>query len=288
MESISSFAQRIPDARLTAKEAVVADYILNHFSTVSYISASELARQLGLSDATVNRTCKDLGYHSFAQLQEELRHFTTDQAEYARRVLTSPFERLQKHKTDNLEQDFSKRFSNLVADNLQNLFQKNSPDTLQQAQEILATSRTKYIVGYRPTADIASKFAFLLRMTIPGVVQATGNVSFEQLLDVEAEDCLFLIDFNQYSLEVDRLGRFAKEKGAKIILLTDRPTAPLAQLADVLLLVDVYGISFFNSNVAALFLLELLVAAIADRHDSEAEGRLDTLNPYFDSHRIQR
>ena len=67
----------------------------------------------------------------------------------------------------------------------------------------------------------------------------------------------------------------------RIILLTDRPSAPHAGLADILLLTDVYSVSFFNSNVAAMFLLELLVSLIADREGAVAARRLDTLNPYI-------
>lgn len=288
MQSISDFAQKIQDVQLTAKEQLVANYILDHFSTVCYVSASELARILKVSDATVNRTSRDLGYGSFLHLQEELRSFTADQAQYAQRILIAPFERLQFHKnTDPTEQHFS-AFADMVMNNLESVFQKNSEETLERAQTLLAESRTKYIVGNRPTADIAAKFAFLLRMAIPGVVQATGNVTLEQVLDIGPEDTMFLINFNQYGIAADQVARYAKEKGAKLILLTDQPTAPLAQQADVLLLVDVYGISFFNSNVAALFLLEFLVAAIADRPDSQAEARLNVLNPYFESHRLKR
>ena len=139
----------------------------------------------------------------------------------------------------------------------------------------------KFIVGRRPTAALAGKFAFLLRMVAPRVVEATGDVTVEQLLDIGPDDCLLMINFNPYGAYVERWLSSARERGARIILLTDRPSAPHAGLADILLLTDVYSVSFFNSNVAAMFLLELLVSLIADREGAVAARRLDTLNPYI-------
>ena len=44
----------------------------------------------------------------------------------------------------------------------------------------------------------------------------------------------------------------------------------------------IYSVSFFNSNVSATFLLELLVSLVADQMDETATKRLDLLNPYFE------
>ena len=54
MELPAAFSQRIKSTPLTAKEALVAEYILNNFLSVCYVSTSELARILGVSDATVS------------------------------------------------------------------------------------------------------------------------------------------------------------------------------------------------------------------------------------------
>ena len=53
MDAMSAFSQRVHAARLTKKEAAVADYNLNNFSAVCYMSTGELGRNLGVSDATV-------------------------------------------------------------------------------------------------------------------------------------------------------------------------------------------------------------------------------------------
>ena len=118
-------------------------------------------------------------------------------------------------------------------------------------------------------------------------IEGKHLVIMEDILDICPEDCLFVIDFNQYSNTAMKVLSYGQSRGAKIVLLTDRPTAPFACLADLLLLVDVDGASFFNSQVAAVFLLELLATLVADRNSEETERRLNVLNPYFDEHRLK-
>ena len=88
MELPAAFSQRIKSTPLTAKEALVAEYILNNFLSVCYVSTSELARILGVSDATVSRTSKVLGYRSFLDLQKEIQSFVSQKADYAQRGLS--------------------------------------------------------------------------------------------------------------------------------------------------------------------------------------------------------
>lgn len=286
MESIASFTQAAQQTKLTPKERLVVDYIINNLSAVCYLSTGELAHILGVSDTTVIRTSRALGYSSFLELQEQLRACLMQSIEDARRIFTSPFERLQAQHAAGPHTELSKRFAEMVQRNLDSVFQKNTDQTLEQVVDLLTGCRIKYIVGQRPTANLAEKFSFLLRMTVKGVVACTGSVTFEQLLDIGPEDCLFVIDFNQYSAAAQQYLDYGHSRGAKIVLLTDRPTAPFAYLADILLLVDVNSLSFFNSQAAATVLLELLVTMAANRPDASASERLNTLTPYFNMHRL--
>lgn len=287
MDAMSAFSQRVHAARLTKKEAAVADYILNNFSAVCYMSTGELGRNLGVSDATVIRTCRALDYTSFLELQEELRSQLTRDAENAQRIFSSPMERMQTSRSGDTRQGLHLKYSRLMMQNLDSVFHKNTEETLEQVVQLLSSCPRKYIVGQRPTASLAERFAFLLRMAVPGVRVSTQRMIMEDILDLCPEDCLFVIDFNQYSNTAMKVLSYGRSRGAKIVLLTDRPTAPFAGLADLLLVVDVDGISFFNSQVAAVFLLELLTTLVADRNSEETERRLNVLNPYFDEHRLK-
>ena len=126
MDAMSAFSQRVHAARLTKKEAAVADYILNNFSAVCYMSTGELGRNLGVSDATVIRTCRALGYTSFLELQEELRSQLTRDAENAQRIFSSPMERMQTSRSGDARQGLHLKYSRLMMQNLDSVFHKNT------------------------------------------------------------------------------------------------------------------------------------------------------------------
>ena len=164
MELPAAFSQRIKSTPLTAKEALVAEYILNNFLSVCYVSTSELARILGVSDATVSRTSKVLGYRSFLDLQKEIQSFVSQKADYAQRGFFPPIERLHTHQSLDAKENIVAQFSTLTYKNLQSVLEKNSEESIHAAADLLCSCRIKYIAGRRPTAPIAEKFSFLMRM----------------------------------------------------------------------------------------------------------------------------
>lgn len=276
----------VSNAKLTRKEIVVAEYLLDNGNAACFMSAAELARKLETSSTTVNRTAKALGYDSFNELQKEIQDSVTKQAKFAQSILVSPLERLSHHLSTNHSEKFMSDFSELIADNIKSAFQKNSAETLDTAIEILINSKTKYISGQRPTVFLAERFSYLMRIMLPGVTAVTDSNYYEKIIDIGKDDCFFIIDFNQYSKNALQQLEYAKTTGAKIILLTDRSTAPLARFADILLVVDVFNLSFFNCGLAPLFLLEFLCLRIASRVNDTVKERLKVLAPYFDSHHL--
>ena len=274
------------NAKLTRKEIVVVDYLLDNGNTACFMSTAELARKLETSSTTINRTAKALGYDSFNDLQKEIQDSVSQQVTFAQSILVSPLERLSHHLSENHSEKFMSDFSELIADNIKSAFQKNNHETLDTAIEILINSKTKFISGQRPTVFLAERLAYLMRIMLPGVIAVTDNNYYEKVLDIGKDDCFFIIDFNQYSKNALQQLEYAKTTGTKIILLTDKSTAPLARFADVLLVVDVFNLSFFNCGLAPLFLLEFLCLRIAARMNDTVKERLKLLTPYFESHHL--
>lgn len=274
------------NAKLTRKEILVVDYLLDNGNTSCFLSTAELARKLETSSTTINRTAKALGYGSFNDLQKEIQNSVSQRAKFAQSILVSPLERLSHHLSENHSEKFMSDFSELIAENIKSSFQKNSTETLDMAIDILVNSKTKFISGQRPTVFLAERFSYIMRIMLPGVIAVTDSNYYEKIIDIGKDDCFFIIDFNQYSKNALQQLEYAKTTGTKIILLTDRTTAPLSRFADVLLVVDVFNLSFFNCGLAPLFLLEFLCLRIAARMNDTVKERLKLLTPYFDSHHL--
>lgn len=160
MELPAAFSQRIKSTPLTAKEALVAEYILNNFLSVCYVSTSELARILGVSDATVSRTSKVLGYRSFLDLQKEIQSFVSQKADYAQRGFFPPIERLHTHQSLDAKENIVAQFSTLTYKNLQSVLEKNSEESIHAAADLLCSAASNILPGAGPPHLLLRNSAF--------------------------------------------------------------------------------------------------------------------------------
>jgi len=289
MADLKDLKERIVKAKLTRKESEIAEFILYNISKVCFMSASDLAKELNTSNTSVNRMAKALGYRVFNDLQKEMQEYVSHQADFSDSFRLPPKQRIVKVDNDKLsEENFITKYFELASNNIMSVLSKNTPDKIDRVVDILGSSGHRYISGYRATSYLARKFGFLLGLIVGNVILAAGEDidNIEKVMDIEKDDCIVIISFNRYRKNTLDLINICKERSAKLILITDRATAPFSQYADELLIVDVEGLSFFNSNVAPVFLVELICTKLAVRLGEHAKERLNMLEPYINKTQI--
>jgi len=102
----------------------------------------------------------------------------------------------------------------------------------------------------------------------------------DHMCNINKEDCLILFSFPRYS-SIDKVtAEMAKEAGASIIIITDKPSSELAPFATVLFTVPVDSDAFFNSMVAAQFVAEAILDTISQKVKG-IEKRLKKIDQYL-------
>lgn len=117
--------QRIQSAHLTRTEKVIADYFLEHSGSLYFLTAKDIALALGVSDTSVIRLCRTLGYRGFRELQESLRSELSQVIEREKYVIPQHQvpDKLQKY------QDLSSfQCLQFAVDCLQETYRKNDPE----------------------------------------------------------------------------------------------------------------------------------------------------------------
>lgn len=278
---MEDFKKKIQSLSLTRTDAEIAEYILAHFNTIGFQTSTTLAESVGVSDTSVIRFIRKLGFKGYSDFRAEMNNRAARQIGRSENGL-SPGEKyarsLEQLNPSHLLYDVSQ----YTVKNLQQSYDQLDQDTLNQIVDILLTSDRKYIAGFRGTACcaqyMASKLLFLTPHVVP-VIHADAS-AVENILDITKKDCLLLYSFPRYS-EINRiLMDIARESGAKIILVTDRRTSPLANKADVVVVTYVGGLGFTNSYVAPISLSEVILLAMSGREDvtrSERFNRIDEL-----------
>lgn len=268
--------------KLTKKEKLIADFVLDHFAEACFITSTEIAQRLHISDSSVIRFTRTLGYTGFMDFQKAIRKTYTERINSVSENITVPSERL-KISIDKLGDDIVGSYFSNVMLNLQSCIRNNDAIDFEKAAELIIESKRKYIVTSRADSSIGDQMLLMLKHMLTDVYETAHpamNV-IDHLCDITKEDCVIAVSFPRYS-EMDRLAlEMAYDAGAKIVLITDKASSPLAKYATQLLTVSVDSNAFFNSFVAVVFTLELLCTFISKKVGYSPEAKLERIDKYL-------
>ena len=276
---------RIQGVSLTKTERKIADYFLKNYEDVGRTSSAELAKQIGVSDASIIRFSRTIGYNGFLELKNDVYRDLVKEASHTanRRSLT---ERFKKVPWDGVPSDVSQLFLDSVHNNIEQTFRGNALQNYIAITELLLSSRSKYIVGLRGCSGIAAQFARLLQFFASRVIEVstTDSDSLGYLMDIEEGDLFLMFVLSRYYKADMPLIQVAHERKAKICIITDSMLAPMAPFADIMLIAKTSCLSFFHSTVGMNMLAEYLLT-LASRKDWEhTKGQIEKRDKYFESY----
>ena len=125
-----------------------------------------------------------------------------------------------------------------------------------------------YILGVRTSSFVAGYLNFYLHLLSENVTLVQSNAAgeiFEQLLRIGPGDVMIAISFPRYSKVTMNTVKFARDRGATIVAITDNEISPVYQMAEAALLAPCEMISFVDSMVAPLSLINALLIAVGRR-----------------------
>lgn len=146
--------------------------------------------------------------------------------------------------------------------------QLEASGALPRASATLLAARRRFIAGTGKSAAYAALLNADLSAALSNVFPVDGHAISELtvLSDVRSSDVLVVFSLRRYRDDTVRFGRLFHEAGGALVVVTDAEDAPLAPLADALVLVDTGSASYADSptSVAAVcHVLSTLTAASA-------------------------
>lgn len=268
--------------RLTKTQKVIAEYILDNASEACFMTSTEIALKLGVSESSVIRFSRTIGFAGFMDFQKALRKDYQDKVLSISSSITVPSQRIAKQAKLESSADYINRHFKNAAHNLEEIFIQNSIQTFEQAADTIISSKHKYIAATRGNICLADYFILYLKQMVPHVTMTTTTTMspIDHMCNISQADCLILFSFPRYSLQDKVTAEMAHNAGASIIVITDKPSSELAQYATVLLTVPVDSNTFFNSMIAPQFVSEALLETISHKAKG-IEKRLDTIDKYL-------
>jgi DNA-binding MurR/RpiR family transcriptional regulator len=146
-----------------------------------------------------------------------------------------------------------------------------------------------YILGVRSSASLASFLGFYFNLIFDNIrLVHTTSVSemFEQIIHASKDDVVIGISFPRYSKRTVNAMRFAKDKGATVVAITDNLDSPLAVNSDHVITARSDMASFVDSLVAPLSVINALIVAIGLKRKQHVYDTFENLEKIWDEYKV--
>lgn len=259
----------------------LANAVLNDYEKVSGMTASRLGRYVGVSESTVVRFSGALGFDKYAEFQlavEDLLH----------KKLTLN-QRIDATKERIYRRDIIENVMKADMNRLRSTMERLNKKVFSDSVDSIIRAKTIYVIGARGSEALAKMLQYNLSLifdNVKFVIPSSTAEVFEQIYSVDSNDTLIAFCYPRYSSKVVNAVKYAKNKGAKVILFTDTEAAPPAEYASLLLLSQVDFASFMDSLVAPICIINALIIEITNRREGEIRRRFDNLERVWDEYGV--
>jgi DNA-binding MurR/RpiR family transcriptional regulator len=266
--------------QLTKSEKRIADYMRQNQDEVAFLSAAEIAEQLDLSEATMVRFARTLGFESYPAM---------------RVVLQTKFRALVTHSTrlrsrlDDLR-EAGDIFERLVAseiafltESLQTLDRK----ALDAAVELLRTHQRVFVFGLGPSISLVDLLEIRLTRSSRHVIslRTSGRELLEPLLMMNKDDLLIAIGFFNMTPSLQIVLEQANQHKTPVIFVTDTLGDLLGKKATVTLSARRGPVSSFHSLTIPMTIINALLLALSSVDQEKVMNNLDKLDQLRDRYK---
>jgi DNA-binding MurR/RpiR family transcriptional regulator len=262
-------------------QRLIAKYIEEHCDKAAFMTASRLGATVGVSESTVVRFATEVGYDGYPGLQRAMQ-------EMIRSKLTS-VQRIEVTSNRIGDADILDSVLNQDIDKIRRTLEETSHEEFYRAVDSIVSARKLYILAARSSSALGNFLGYYFSLIFENVrVVTMGSEAalYEQLLRVDERDAVIGISFPRYSRFAVNAMKFAADRGAKVIALTDSMISPLVEPAHHVLLARSDMASVVDSLVAPLSLINALIVATALRKREEVSNTFQELEQIWDEYGV--
>ena len=207
---------------LTKTQKIIAKYILDNSADACFMTSTEIALKLGVSESSIIRFSRSLGFEGFMDFQKNLRKDYQDKVLSISSSITIPSQRIAKRAQLTSTSDYINRHFKNAAQNLESALTSNSPDSFEEAASIILASRHKYITASRGNSSLGDYFLLYLKHMVPNVETTSSSAisPVDHLCNISKDDCLIMFSFPRYSSEDKICAQMARESSWPSTLLS--------------------------------------------------------------------
>ena len=254
----TSYSERILQVKLTQREKKIVGYIQENQDVFLNDTITEFAEKAGVSDATVVRFCRHIGYKGY---QDFKMHVVRDMLPKERQY-NPVLER------DDEPVTICSKIFNSEISVLSRTLPEIRVDVLETIAAHIRQARRVLIVGTGGSLNVA-KDAIHKFMKIGIMIYVYEDIDLQSMAAslLDRQDVVFAISHSGSNINTRKCLEIAKAKGAFVIALTGKSRNPISNFADLAVKVaseqTMYQSESVSTRIAQLAVLDTIVALTA-------------------------
>lgn len=243
---------------LLPAERKVGEFILKNAENAIGMSVGEVAREAGVSEATVIRFCRAANFLGFADLKIALaRELVTPIAGAIHEAITEK---------DSVAELAGKVFEANIS-TLKDTLAVIDPRSVERAIGILDAAGKTLIIGVGTSAPIAfDAYTKLMRLGLPVTLQTDGHLQMMEAALLKKGDAILAISHSGSTKDPVGTVKVGRNAGARAVAITNSLLSPLAKASDVTLVTSSKETRFRSealaSRIAQASIIDLLHVAL--------------------------
>lgn len=276
-------AKRINDGypKFSKSHKRIADAVLHDYDKVAYMTAAKFGRFINVSESTVVRFCAVLGYEGYSEFQHAVQELVRKKLTPNQRIKISRERSANANVLENvMESDIRK---------IRNTLSGIDQATFHKCVDCILHARNIYVMGARSSEALAMLLDHNLSLIFDNVrfIRPCSSAEvFEQIFSVCSQDLVIAFSFPRYSTKIINAVRYAKQRGADVMVVTDTQSSPLVEHATHALLAQSDMASFSDSLVAPMSIINALIVELTNRSGNRITERFDRLERIWDEYNV--
>jgi len=258
----------------------IATFILESYDKAAFMTASKLGQTTNVSESTVVRFAAELGYDGYPSMQKSLQKMIRSRLTSVQRI-----EMANDIIGDDVVSSVLRSDISMIRSTLEELDRSR----FNSAVNAILKARKIYIMGVRSSSAISRFLAFYFNLIFDNVCEVSANTVsevFEQILRVDKEDVVIGVCFPRYSSRTVKAMQYARDRGATVIAITDSEFSPIAAKANITLTAKSDMVSFVDSLIAPLSLVNALIVAVSQKRNQDVADTFKHLEQIWDEYDV--
>ncbi|ETD89863.1 MurR/RpiR family transcriptional regulator [Rhodobacter capsulatus] len=253
----------------------IAHFMLAQFQDLPFETAATLAAKVQVSEVSIGRFCRAIGYANFKDLKDHLKGDIGDQPWLIKDRLEA-LRRASDQRDERLSQGLKAEIAGLVG-----VYELARTEAWARVALRFARARRLLVAGFQTERGLAQYFAAQMQYVRPGVQSvdlSAGNFA-EVLAETDAPEdtCLAIFEARRYARQALVLARAAQARGIAVTIFTDRYCSWGADHASEVFSVATEVNQFWDSTAHLALLGNLLINDIFLALGEGAETRLNEI-----------